>query len=295
MTSREQRTVRWGAAGAGLILAYVLLVDPYLVRAAESRTLMEEREAQLARLGALERSLPVFRRELAAAQGVWDRDVRPRLLPAEIPTIAATGISELVRRLAAQSFLEVERENVLSPGQEGGLTSVPVQFSLRGDIYGLRDFLAALQTSDVFLHLRELRVNTVTAGFAIAGAGDATLQITLTLEGYLREVGDAGGDNNAAGAQPPLEGGTLPREEAGSSLDAAGDGDPEQDPGNAFPDNVEGDVEPDDVPSDDYELEDGGNEGFDGERLNDDGALEDAQDPLEGRGGELDDMNQGRP
>ena len=220
MTSREQRTVRWGAAAGGLILLYVLLLDPYLVRSAESHALVEERESRLARLVALERSLPAYRERLSKARAIWDAEVAPRLLAAEIPAVAASALSERVRGIAAQSFLEVESENVLPSVDDGRLTSVPVQFSLRGDIYGLRDFLAALEASPSFLHLRELRVNSLTAGLGpqLAGGG-APLQITVTVEGYLGGSEAGGGLAVEAG---PLPSSSLPPDGMGGGAQAEG-------------------------------------------------------------------------
>ncbi|MFN2433036.1 MAG: type II secretion system protein GspM [Gemmatimonadota bacterium] len=200
MTAREQRTLRWGAAAGALILGYVLVLDPYLLRSAERDVALEERESRLARYEALERSLPALRERQARARALWQDDVAPRLLAAQAPAVAASALSEEVRRIAAESLLEVEREDVLAAGQVGQLTSVPVQFSLRGDVYGLRDFLAALEAARIFLHVRELRVNA-TGDFGAGDAASAPLQITVTLEGYLRGEEAAG----ARAAPPPLD------------------------------------------------------------------------------------------
>lgn len=236
MTTRETRIVRFGAGSVGLILLYLLVLDPYFVGRSERAALIEERESRLARLQALERSLPTYRQGLTAARRTWEIEVAPRLLAAEIPAVAASALSKEVRRIASQSFLEVERENPLPTADEDGLTSVPVQFSLRGDIYGLRDLLAALEASESFLHLRELRVATVTGGFAEVETGEAPLQITITVEGYLGGTGLAAAElDAAAGLQPEggLEGaGGLQEDglDGTSGLEgAAGGGAPEGD------------------------------------------------------------------
>jgi type II secretory pathway component PulM len=205
VTAREQRTVRWGGLAAGVILLYVLVLDPFLARNAETQALIEQREIQLARLSSLQSSLPRYRERLARAQQIWDSDVAPRLLAGDVPAVAASALSEEVRRIAAQSFLEIERENVLPTVDETGLTGIPVQFSLRGDIYGLRDFLAALESAPSFLHLRELRVNSVSGGFANVATPGGPLQVTVTVEGYLRgtETGAAPLPNPAAESTAP--------------------------------------------------------------------------------------------
>jgi hypothetical protein len=203
VTARERRTVRWGAAAAGVILGWVLVVDPWMVRAEETRALAAERESRLARLQALQASLPAWRDRLDGARAVWAADVAPRLLPGDVPAVAASFLSEEVRRLAAASYLDVERESVLASGARDGFVTVPVQFSLRGDVYGLRDFLAALESAVPFLHLRELRVVSAGTGFAPAGAVGAPLQLTITLEGYLAGPGVPGGAAAAPEAGMP--------------------------------------------------------------------------------------------
>ncbi len=204
MTPRERRTVRLGVVAAAMILLYVMALDPYLASRAETRAKIEETEAQLTRLRSLERSLPAYRQRLAAAQATWNTEVRPRLLAGDLPAVAASALSGEVRRIGAQSFLEVERENVLASTDQDGLTSIPVQFSLRGDVYGLRDFLAALETSHTFLNLRELRVNSIAAGFNQGmTAAMAPLQLTVTVEGYL------------GGEPPPGEQPEAPAQAAG--------------------------------------------------------------------------------
>ena len=224
MTAREQRTLRWGGIAAGAILLYVLLVDPFLARTAESRELVEERESRLTRLDALERSLPVYRDRLAKAEAVWETQVAPRLLPGNVAAVAASALSREVRQIAAQSFLEVERENVLPADEEGGLTTVPVQFSMRGDVYGLRDFFASLQASRSFLNIREIRVNTLTAGFGPVPARGAPLQFTVTVEGFLGgtgsvEAGELGLE--AVQEEPPPGAAATPEAEAPAPVQPA--------------------------------------------------------------------------
>jgi Tfp pilus assembly protein PilO len=207
MTARERRTVRLGVIAAGLIILYVVAIDPYLSARAEARARIESAEAQLMRQQSLARSLPAYRQRLAAAQATWNQEVRPRLLAGDLPAVSASDLSAEVRRIAAQSFLEVERENVLASSDQDGLTSIPVQFSLRGDIYGLRDFLAALETSRTFLNLRELRVNSVGAGYNQGMTiALAPLQITVTVEGYLGgEPAPAEASAGEAGTGAPLD------------------------------------------------------------------------------------------
>lgn len=250
MTAREARTVRWGVAGVGAILLYVLLLDPYLAARGETRSLIDERESRLARLRALQASLPAYEKRLAIARETWDRELAPRLLAAEVPAVAASSLSEEVRRIAAQSFLQVERENVLPPGEADGLTTVTVQFSLRGDIYGLRDFLSALETSQSFLHLRELRVNTVTGGFGPTPGSGAPLQITVTLEGYLRgQPGEVATD--AAGQPLPVDAGSAAANATPNAPAAPGGGtgmstlQPRARPGEALGPGVDGNLEED--------------------------------------------------
>lgn len=205
MTAREARTVRWGGTVAGGILFYVLLLDPYLARSAETLGLAEERETRLARLVALQRSLPSQEERIRLAQSTWRSQVEPRLLPGDVPAVAAAALSEEVRAIAAQSFLDVERESVLPAMEQAGLTGIPVQFSLRGDVYGLRDFLAALEATRTFLHLRELRVNATAAGSGLDQLEPAPLQVTVTLEGYLGGPGAASAGGTSAGTAPEVE------------------------------------------------------------------------------------------
>jgi hypothetical protein len=201
VTARERRTVRLGLVAAAMILLYVLALDPYLTARAKTRDLIEQQQAQLSRLVALDRSLPIYRRRLQAAQATWDAEVRPRLVAGDVPAVAASTLSNEVRRVAAQSFLDVERENVLAATEKDGLTAIPVQFSLRGDIYGLRDFLAALESTRTFLNLRELRVTAITGGFnQVLPVTAAPLQMTVTVEGYL---GGAPAAGEPAAPQPP--------------------------------------------------------------------------------------------
>ncbi|HEY7530766.1 MAG TPA: type II secretion system protein GspM [Gemmatimonadota bacterium] len=206
MTARERRTIRWGAAAVGVILGWLLVVDPWMVRTEEARALAAERESRLARLEALQASLPAWRDRLDEARAVWAADVAPRLLPGDVPAVAASFLSEEVRRLAAMSYLDIERESVLPSGERDGFVTVPVQFSLRGDVYGLRDFLAALESAVRFLHLRELRVTSMGQGFAPAGSVGAPLQLTITLEGYLAGADVPGGAAPAPSVPVPDEG-----------------------------------------------------------------------------------------
>jgi hypothetical protein len=219
VTARERRTVRLGLLATALILLYVLALDPYLTARAKTRDLIEKQQAQLTRQVALDRSLPIYRRRLQAAQATWDTEVQPRLLAGDVPAVAASTLSNEVRRIAAQSFLDVERENVLAAAEKDGLTAIPVQFSLRGDIYGLRDFLAALESTRTFLNLRELRVTAITGGFnQVLPVTAAPLQITVTVEGYLGGAPVAG--EPAAATQPPGAGAPAGAEGASEAPNA---------------------------------------------------------------------------
>ena len=114
----------------------------------------------MARLEALVNSQD--RLESAVEQLEASREGRARqLLIGSTPALAASTLQTLLRGYAERSRVRLERVNAdreFEPGEDG-LTPIGMDLTVRGDVYGLVDFLFYLQNGEKLLVIDDLSIN----------------------------------------------------------------------------------------------------------------------------------------
>ncbi|UCF18613.1 MAG: type II secretion system protein M [Gemmatimonadota bacterium] len=164
LNRRERLVVAGGATLSLLALLLVYTILPFARRWSEREAAMEAKVAQVARLEALVEGEAQLEAAVARLEESRDQRVR-RLLTGSTPALAASTLQTLMRSYAERSRVRLERVDADREFElaENGLTPIGMQMVVRGDVYGLVDFLFYLQNGEKLLVIDELRIT--------AGAG----------------------------------------------------------------------------------------------------------------------------
>jgi hypothetical protein len=149
-----------GALVSVLALALVYGILPFGRHWSAREAAITAKAEQLARLQALidnEAELGEAVEELEAARESSAR----RLLVGSTPALAASSLQTLLRSYAEQSRITLDRVDIAREFEPDTLGIIPVQASLvvRGDLYGLVDFLFYLQNGEKLLVIDGLSVS----------------------------------------------------------------------------------------------------------------------------------------
>ncbi len=167
---RERRVVAGGAILSAVALITVYGVLPFARRWSERESRIAALAEQAGRLEAVVESEAALDRVVAELESSREHRAR-RLLVGQTPDLAASSLQSLVKGYADRSRVRLERVDVVREleAESSGLTPVGLRLTVRGDVYGLVDFLFYLQNGEKLLVLDELRVSA-SAGGAITRA-----------------------------------------------------------------------------------------------------------------------------
>lgn len=169
---RERRVVAGGAILSVVALITVYGVLPFARRWSEREERIDALSQQAGRLEALVEGQSALDRVVTELENSRERRAQ-RLLIGQTPDLAASNLQSLVKGYADRSRVRLERVDVLRDleSESSGLTPVGLRLTVRGDVYGLVDFLFYLQNGEKLLVLDELRV-TASGGRATTRSGD---------------------------------------------------------------------------------------------------------------------------
>jgi len=187
LSRRERVVIAAGAGVSALALLAVLVAFPQVRHWVEREEQIAVRAERLARLEALVGREDTARQRLGELQRAQVGAGR-QLLAGETAAVAASSLQLLLNRYAAESRVTLDGVDAVSrSGEEGGITEIPARVAVRGDVYGLVDFLFYLQNGEKLLVVDDLRVNA-------GGVGQHRQMLTtsVSLHGYYRSHGGGG-------------------------------------------------------------------------------------------------------
>jgi type II secretory pathway component PulM len=160
LNRRERIVVAGGATASLLILLLVYGILPFARRWSEREASIEAKAALVTRLQSLVSSEAELEDAVAQLEDSRYQRIR-RLLTGSTPALAASTLQTLMRSYAERSRVRLERVYVDREFEvaENGLTPVGMQMVVRGDVFGLVDFLFYLQNGEKLLVIDELRIN----------------------------------------------------------------------------------------------------------------------------------------
>ena len=178
ITRRERSLIGLGVAGAILVGAYLIVVEPLMNRNAELAQILPVREATLER----RRQLVAQRDRVAAEQQALASRLEAesaRLLPGATAPLAASELQKLVKEVAEGASVEVRSERVLPPLEMAGLLEVPIEIAVAGGVRQTVALLHLLEQTPRLLTLRDVNIRVVAVGQA------RDLLTSLTVSGYV--------------------------------------------------------------------------------------------------------------
>ena len=178
ITRRERSLIGLGVAGAILVGAYLIVVEPLMNRNAELAQILPVREATLER----RRQLVAQRDRVAAEQQALAGRLEAesaRLLPGATTPLAASELQKLVKEVAQAASVEVRSERVLPPLEMAGLLEVPIEIAVAGGVRQTVALLHLLEQTPRLLTLRDVNIRVVAVGQA------RDLLTSLTVSGYV--------------------------------------------------------------------------------------------------------------
>src|SRR5207245_7742880 len=131
ISRRERSLIGVGLAGTTLVGAYLLLVEPVIIRNAELAQLLPAREATLEQRRALVAQLDQVATEQQALAARLEAE-SARLLPGATVALAASELQKLVKEVGAGAKVEVRSERVLPAVDLAGLQEVPIEIAVAG-------------------------------------------------------------------------------------------------------------------------------------------------------------------
>ncbi len=171
-----------GALVSALALIIVYAVLPFARHWSAREATIAAKAEQVARLQALVDNAAALSEATRALEAARESSAR-RLLAGSTPALGASNLQTLLRSYAEQSRVSLERVNVAREFEPDtvGIMQVPAELVLRGDLYGLVDFLFYLQNGEKLIVIDALSVN---AARRRGQTGAAMLSWTIALHGF---------------------------------------------------------------------------------------------------------------
>jgi len=185
LTFRETTLIGLAVAGLLIVVVYLYVVEPLVVRSRELVEMAPAREATLEARRRLIEQRPRLTRELAeVARGFEEQAAR--LLPGPTPPLAASELQKLVKEVAAATNVDVRSERVLPPTDLAELQEVPIELTVAGSIRDTVALLYQIEHTPRLLTVKDVKVRVVAIG------QPRELLTTLTVAGYLLSPPAAG-------------------------------------------------------------------------------------------------------
>ena len=179
LSSRERRTLTWGAVAVACVLLAALAI-PLARQWSDRESLISARRGELSRLRGITGSEAELQRAVEA------RDARAAEYPqrpvsAATAALAAGVLQGVLQRYADDSQLSVSELNVSGEPDSTAvpLAALPATLIALGDVFGIADLLSRVQNGNTLLEVRELTVQVNPS--RRADGGGELLQLTLTV------------------------------------------------------------------------------------------------------------------
>lgn len=188
ITGRERRLL----FGAAALLVISLGVRPILGRVAivgpQSSKLLAEKMKVIAayrqtvgRESSLTAEAAALGAEISAFEGA--------LLPGSTPPLAAADLQTLLKQFSDRAGLKIQSEKILPHVKRDFYLEIPVQIVAKGEIRNLKDFLVAVDSSQLFIAVQDISLRTVKRRQMVAETRSYTeitdIQASMTLVGLI--------------------------------------------------------------------------------------------------------------
>lgn len=165
ITGRERKFLLGAAVILALYLGAAKVGPPGLIMnlstigPAADRILAEKMERIAAYRQAVgrESSLATEAAALAAEIASYEGE----LLPGATPPLAAADLQTLLKQFSDKAGLKIQSEKILPHVKRDFYLEIPVQIVANGEMRNLKDFLVALDSSKLFVAVRDVSLRTV--------------------------------------------------------------------------------------------------------------------------------------
>jgi Tfp pilus assembly protein PilO len=178
LSRRERRLILGASAGAVVLGAWFLLVEPVIERNRVAQELIPARQEQLARRIELVGRKDAIAADLAAVNGRLDT-MAGRFFTATTPAVTASELQKLVKEMASQARTEVRSERILPPVDRGEILEIPIEITVSGEVRQLVELLSRIEAAPKLLSVQDLKLRVVNV------SQPKDLLATITLSGFI--------------------------------------------------------------------------------------------------------------
>jgi Tfp pilus assembly protein PilO len=178
LSRRERRLILGASAGAVVLGAWFLLVEPVIERNRVAQELIPARQEQLARRIELVGRKDAIAADLAAVSGRLDT-MAGRFFTATTPAVTASELQKLVKEMASQARTEVRSERILPPVDRGEILEIPIEITVSGEVRQLVELLSRIEAAPKLLSVQDLKLRVVNV------SQPKDLLATITLSGFI--------------------------------------------------------------------------------------------------------------
>lgn len=189
ITGRERRLLIGAAVllviylGARPILGRVTVIGPQSGRLlAEKMKVIAAYRQAVGRESSLASEAAALGAEISAFEGA--------LLPGATPPLAAADLQTLLKQFSDRAGLKIQSEKILPHVKRDFYLEIPVQIVANGEIRNLKDFLVAVDSSKLFMVVKDVSLRTVKRRQFVAETRQYAeindIQASMTLVGLIR-------------------------------------------------------------------------------------------------------------
>jgi hypothetical protein len=180
LSARDRRALLLGGAGLAIVLAWSLVVSPYLQAVADARARLEAVREVVGREHQLLADARHFGRtwEAGAARLL---ETAPALFGGDSDGAAGAALAGYIQQAARQERVYVAQvEPLPTASAGGGLVALGVRVRGESDLEGLLRFLDLLEAGPKLIRIPQLQVDRATARTAANQTGVLTFSLTAT-------------------------------------------------------------------------------------------------------------------
>jgi ACT domain-containing protein len=191
LSQRERVLVVAAVVVLLLILARVLIWNPYLERREWVKTQLEMQPQRLAKNL---RYLAQKEEMTAALEAVRNelKEREPKLLTGDTQSVSASDLQDTIQALAAKEGTQVITTRVLNPEPAGSFSKISIQMEIGGQIDQAANLIRSIETSDKLLVVDEINVRSLFRPIGlpqapgVAQPATQNLRMSLTVSGFAR-------------------------------------------------------------------------------------------------------------
>jgi len=192
ISQREKRFLLLGAATVVLFLAGKWFVLPFFRYAMGASEVIDGKISIVTAYQSIVAREDVLREENRGLEKALE-GYRPSLLSSATPPLAAADLEASIKDLAGRAGLAIQSKKILKHIARESFIEIPVQVVATGNVENVRDFVVLLESSEVFIAIRELHLRPLPKRKAPRGGrgrgtakvtGDE-IQATMTIAGLI--------------------------------------------------------------------------------------------------------------